>query len=228
MLVCNASGEVLELNRKAQRFYKAEATTPISIFESFTGPTAAALRQLLELRQPQCQTFPAVSFLPSGALRMVVDLSVARLDREHWLLTLKDATRRWRMESHVHRLLTALDATPDVLFLTDSEYRITYVNAAFQSVTGYSIQDALGQKAELLRAPASREKVREYMAAVEEGRDWAGELLNRRRDGSEYPVESSIAPICDGQGKLIGFMACEREAGKPLSRAPDDMVEAAG
>ena len=91
------------------------------------------------------------------------------------------------MESHVNRLMTALDATPDVFFLTDTDYKITYVNGAFQTVTGHTIEESLGRSAEFLRAPEDHEKVSQYIRSIESGADWMGELTNVRADGTTYP-----------------------------------------
>jgi PAS domain S-box-containing protein len=115
------------------------------------------------------------------------------------------------MESHVNRLMTALDATPDVFFLTDADYRITYVNGAFQNVTGHTVEDSLGRSAEFLRAPEDRDKIGQYIRAVETGADWVGELRNIRRDGTEYPVEAIVSPIYDRHGELLGYVCCERD-----------------
>ena len=138
-LICAFAGEIVAANRKAiqlLRFNPATATAPSLVFE-FLNPDASAqvadwLRS--ELKQPQ--PAHAVTFVSGGEARHLVDLRLAPLDEGFSLITLRDASRRWRMESHVQRLLTAVDATPDVVFLADREFRLTFVNAAFQAVTG--------------------------------------------------------------------------------------------
>jgi PAS domain S-box-containing protein len=107
--------------------------------------------------------------------------------------------------------MAAVDSTQDVIFLADASFKITFVNAAFQTVTGFTIEEALGHTADFLRARSSRPKVQEYLHCVAEGLDWKGELLNRRNDGSEYPVEATIAPIFDKQGACLGYAAFERD-----------------
>ncbi|MGN6384972.1 MAG: PAS domain S-box protein [Verrucomicrobiota bacterium] len=212
VLICTAEGAIRDLNKRARKCLEhASITTQGCIFEAFTLPTREKLKVWFARRPTLSETFSSLSFIPSGHLRMIVDLLICPLDGDHWLLTLKDASRRWRMESHVHRLMTAMDATPDVFFLTDADYKITYVNAAFQNVTGFSIEDTLGRGAEFLRAPSDQNLVARYIAAVEAGADWVGEIKNVRRDGSEYPVEASISPIYDRTGELLGYVSCERD-----------------
>src|SRR5262245_13235009 len=212
LIVCSRNGEVSELNQRAQKLFESAGFGRQSnIFNALAGPTVQRLKSILERASKYPEQLSSISFLPYAPLRMVVDLVVARLDGEHWLITVKDASRRWRMESHVHRLMTALDATADVFFLTDADYRITYVNAAFQTVTGHTIEETLGRTAEFLRAPDDRGKVEEYIGAIEGGTDWVGELKNIRRDGSTYPVEATVSPIYDRNGDLLGYVSCERD-----------------
>ena len=143
-----------------------------------------------------------------------MDLELTQLDENHTLVTFKDVARRLRLESHVNRLVTAIDATPDVFFLTDAECRITFVNPAFHNATGYDIESVLDRPDGFLRAPSESEKVRAYLEQVSQGREWIGELINVRSDGTPYQVESTISPICDMTGRFIGYVACERDITK--------------
>ncbi len=223
-MVCTRGGEICEQNPRARKLFESANWDPKArIFEAVTGPAAAKLKAALERDGRFPDQLSSIDFLPTGPLRMVVDLMVARLDGEHSLVTIKDASRRWRMESHVHRLMTALDATADVFFLTDADYRITYVNAAFQNVTGHTIEDTLGQSAEFLRAPRDRGKVQGYIEAIEQGGDWIGELTNVRRDGTTYPVEATVSPIYDRNGARIGYVSCERDI-SAKKRLQEDLV----
>jgi len=107
--------------------------------------------------------------------------------------------------------VAAVDSTSDVFFLTDAELKLTFVNAAFQNVTGHTIEEALGRTADFLRAPSETAKIQEYVAKISAGEDWTGELINQRADGIKYPVEAVISPIHDRHGKMIGYVACERD-----------------
>jgi PAS domain-containing protein len=74
-----------------------------------------------------------------------VDLEIIPLADTHALVVFKDTSRRLRLESHVRRLITAIDATPEVFFITDADFRITFANPAFQITTGYSVEEVLGR-----------------------------------------------------------------------------------
>ncbi|HEY1171418.1 MAG TPA: PAS domain S-box protein [Verrucomicrobiae bacterium] len=209
--VCRSNGEVVEANRRAREFFPCPPGERLNLLDLLTDQVAARVRGILARRRDHQESISGVSLLTHGRLTLIADLVLTPLGPTCALLTLRDATRRWRMESHMQRLATAIDSTSDVFYLTDAECRITFVNAAFQDVTGHSIEDALGRDSNFLRAEHQEKTVKEYLKAVQGGRDWSGELVNVRSDGSTYPVAATISPINDRNGEFIGFVANERE-----------------
>ena len=149
--------------------------------------------------------------LQDGAPHALMDLEIVALDGDFNLVVFKDFGNRLRLESHIQRLITAIDATPDVFLVTDADMRITFVNPAFQSLTGYSLEEVLGRTDDFLRAPQQVEKVSAYRAQVSQGIEWIGEFVNRRRNGETYHVESTISPISDFTGHFMGYVVCERD-----------------
>jgi two-component system, cell cycle sensor histidine kinase and response regulator CckA len=214
-VVCDVQGRVVEANRRATQLLGihavADGQVPYPLLQALTPATGRRVAELLKCQPIVPETLTAITLICEGHLGFIADLQLTPLSEEHALVTLRDASRRWRMESHVQRLMTAIDATSDVVFLTDAELKLAFVNAAFQNVTGHTIEDALGRTADFLRAPSEREKVNEYLARVAEGADWKGELINLRSDGTTYPVESVISPIFTKKGVLLGYAAFERD-----------------
>ena len=199
-IVCREDGIAQNINPKAAALFKLKPDLiggDFSIFKILPLPANQKLERLLKNRVPRVETiFSAVIFFDDSASSLM-DLETARLEDGFTLLTFKDATRRLRLESHVQRLITAIDATPDVFLVTDANMRITYVNPAFQSATGYGIEEVIDRSDEFLRAPSEQEKVRAYLDHVTKGLEWIGEFINVRRNGETYQVESTISPISD-------------------------------
>ena len=214
-LICTRNGRVHEINRKGAQLLGIINPTDLSQVSIFDSVSAAAGKRLAEIFQKTnspSETMSAITLLSgAGFVRLIVDLQVTHVGGNFWLIAIKDASRRWRMESHVQRLIAAVDSTTDVFFMTDADLKLTFVNAAFQNVTGHTIEDALGRTADFLRDPLESGKIAEYNKAVHKGDCWTGELVNHRSDGTPYPVESNISPIHDRTGKLLGYVACERD-----------------
>jgi two-component system, cell cycle sensor histidine kinase and response regulator CckA len=214
-VVCRPDGSLTEANRRAIQLLglprQVEDWQEVNLLQHLTTSTGSHLRDLLRRESGRQETMPAVSLLCGHQISLLVDLQATPLGDGYSLVSLKDASRRWRMESHVQRLVTAVDCTPDVVFITDSEFKLAFVNAAFQVVTGHTIEDALGKGTEFLRDTTELPKVTEYLERVASGQDWRGELINRRRDGSTYRVDTTISPIFDNKGAFLGSVALERD-----------------
>ena len=212
--VCRTDGAVDELNQRAARLFNLDPATAagtFSIFKIFSPPADEKIRQVLEHEKRHRDTIHSVTTLRNGMRQAPMDIELIPIGEEHTLVILREASHRLRLESHVQRLVTAIDATPDVFFITDADLRITFVNPAFQSLTGYHIEEVLGRSDEFLRAPAERYKVEAYLNCITQGREWFGELVNVKRNGERYFTETTISPICDIAGRFMGYVACERD-----------------
>ena len=183
----------------------------LSIFDLLDAPAGSKLSQLLKKENACPDRLQFVITQHRDVPATLMDLEFIPLDDQHRLLIFKDSSRRLRLEAHVQRLVTAVDATPDHFLVTDAELRITYVNPAFQSATGYCLEEVLGRSDEFLRAPTEVEKVNAYRDLVSQGREWFGELVNQRRNGELYHVECTVSPIADIADRFMGYVVCERD-----------------
>ena len=213
-MICRPDAIAVQINPKAARQFKlnpAEAAGSFSICSLLSPPADRALRRVLQLRPAYPDKIHSAMILQDGAPHTLMDLEVVALDGDFNLVIFKDFSHRLRLEAHIQRLITAIDATPDVFLVTDAGMKITFVNPAFQSLTGYSLEEVLGRADDFLRAPQQQEKVSAYRAQVSQGQEWIGEFVNRRRNGETYHVESTISPISDFAGHFMGYVVCERD-----------------
>lgn len=212
-LVSASDGSIREANRTAIRLLGLngkEDALP-NLYQMLTSTAAARVAGLLQQHVGSQVTLPAVALMVEGQISLLADLQITPLGQGFSLVTIRDATRRWRMESHVQRLVTAMDATPDVVFLTDVEFRLVFVNPSFLRDTGFSIEEALGRPADFLRAAGQEEQWKDCRERVRAGKEWQGEFVNVRSDGSTYLASVSLAPIFDRKGGFLGCVSFERD-----------------
>ncbi|OGR62789.1 MAG: hypothetical protein A2X31_06670 [Elusimicrobia bacterium GWB2_63_22] len=109
-------------------------------------------------------------------------------------------------------VLESLEQTCETFFITDARGTIVYVNPAFEKLSGYSKQEALGKNASLLKSgEQSAEFYGEMWATLKAGKRWAGRLVNRRKDGTTYIDEQRICPIKDASGAIKYYLALRHD-----------------
>src|ERR1019366_4886580 len=106
----------------------------------------------------------------------------------------------------------ALDAAADAIVITDFKANIVWVNSAFERLTGYAKEEAIGQSTRLLKSGEHRPFFYKSMwNTIRAGRKWQGELVNRRKDGTLYAEEMTINPVRDSSGAITYFVAIKRD-----------------
>jgi PAS domain S-box-containing protein len=110
-----------------------------------------------------------------------------------------------------------LDAAPQAIMLTDTDIdrggpTITYVNAAFERMTGWPAADILGKTPRVLQGPdTDRGIFADLRARLATGERWHGETVNYRRDGQSFIMAWSITPIRDQMGAALAYMAVQED-----------------
>ncbi len=103
---------------------------------------------------------------------------------------------------------------------TDLYGRITYANRKFMEITGYSRDELIGAPHSIIRHPKMpRAAFKEMWDALHRGEDWNGHVVNLTKDGSFYWVHVYITPRCDGEEKIIGYIAARKVPGEQTLQA---------
>jgi two-component system cell cycle response regulator len=103
---------------------------------------------------------------------------------------------------------TALEAAANPIIISKRDGTIIWVNSAFEQLSGYARDEALGQDTRLFKSgKQSRSFYKEMWKTILSGQKWRGELVNRRKDGSMYQEEMTITPVKNGVGKVTHFIA---------------------
>lgn len=123
------------------------------------------------------------------------------------VLAARDSERK-RVEAQARMLSLVVSQSPNPVIITDRDARIEYVNDAFERVTGYKRDEVLGQNPRILRSGKTAPAVYESMwAALAQGKTWQGELINRRKDGSEYVEQAIVSSILQSDGRVTHYLA---------------------
>ncbi|MCX6894584.1 MAG: PAS domain S-box protein [Verrucomicrobia bacterium] len=132
--------------------------------------------------------------------------------RKHCYASTRDITARKQTEQRLRLQGGALEAAANAIVITDREGNIEWVNAAFTTVTGYSVAEVVGKNPRLLKSgkhdPAFYQNLWDTICA---GNAWRGEIINRRQDGSFYTEDIMITPLKDERGEITHFIAVKQD-----------------
>jgi len=120
--------------------------------------------------------------------------------------------KRHKAEASVTRLAMAVEQAAETIMVTDPYGTILYANPAFETTTGYTRSEALGQNPRILKSDQQDAKFyRDMWATLTKGMVWRGHIINKHKDGTLYEEEASIAPVYDAAGKLVNYVAVKRD-----------------
>ena len=120
--------------------------------------------------------------------------------------------QRQRTEEIQRLLTTAVEQAAEGIMITDGRGNIEYVNPAFERITGYTKDEAIGQNSRILQSGYHDQAFyRELWGTIENGDAWEGQLVNRKKDGTLYREEAVISPVKDRTGKIVNYVAVKRD-----------------
>lgn len=97
---------------------------------------------------------------------------------------------------------------------TDTSSRISYANAAFVEVSGFTLEELQGQAHNIVRHPdMPKEAFADMWATLKQGEPWTALVKNRRKDGDHYWVRANAVPVVR-EGQQIGYMSVRTKASR--------------
>jgi diguanylate cyclase (GGDEF)-like protein/PAS domain S-box-containing protein len=118
-----------------------------------------------------------------------------------------DIVKRKQFEAHLQQAATVFDSTADAVSITAPDGSILAINRAFTEITGYTEAEVVGLNLRILQS--GRQSPTFYCdmwdSIVRNGR-WRGELWNKRKNGSVFPVWLTITAVKEPAGNLIQYV----------------------
>lgn len=135
-------------------------------------------------------------------LSILRDISERKAEDEHR----KQAEDRMRLQA------AALESAANSIVITGPDASIQWVNPAFERLTGYSAEEALGKNPHILNSGKHNEAFfRRMWEVIKAGQVWHGEVTNKRKNGNLYVEEMTITPVKDRDGRIIHYVAVKQD-----------------
>jgi PAS domain S-box-containing protein len=146
--------------------------------------------------------------------RTPVDLTATAVEwsgRPATFIICHDISEREEHVTELRRLRRAVEAAGHAVYITDTDGTIEYANPAFEDVTGYPPDEAVGKTPRILRSGEMPDGYYDALwETVTSGDVWREEVVNRRRDGGLYHARQTIAPVTDGE-EVVAYVAIQTD-----------------
>ncbi len=174
-------------------------------------PLAIVLRE-----QRQVMNVEHAIVAPDGELKWLAVNAAPLFDGGGQLMggiaNFRDITARKLAEEQLRKLAQAVEQSPESIVITNLAAEIEYVNRSFTLATGFSFEEAIGQNPRILQSGQTPPETYAAMwDALGQGQPWKGELINKRRDGSEYVEFVIITPLRQPDGRITHYVAVKED-----------------
>lgn len=123
-----------------------------------------------------------------------------------------DITTRKQVEEQLKLLSQSIEQSPVYIVITDKNGAIEYVNPSFTENVGYSITELMGQNPRIWKSGLhDREFYKSMWDTVISGKQWQGEICNKKRNGELYWEKTMISPVADESGKITHFISVKED-----------------
>jgi two-component system, cell cycle sensor histidine kinase and response regulator CckA len=120
--------------------------------------------------------------------------------------TIDDISERKKAEYEIRMLANAIKSISECISITDMEDNIIFVNEAFLKTYGYEREELIGKNISIVRASKNPSKHTEKILSATLSGGWHGELINRRKNEEEFPIQLSSSIINDDYGNPVALI----------------------
>lgn len=121
-----------------------------------------------------------------------------------WLV--EDITERRQLRERMRLLSHTIENLAECVSITDTSNRIIFVNKAFEKAYGYKQEELVDKNISIVSSPNNDQEIINSVlpATLKDG--WQGEILNRRKDGTEFPVYMSSSKVVNENGEVVALV----------------------
>lgn len=164
-----------------------------------------------------------------GSYRYVLDRGFIVVDSDHNPIriigAMQDITRQKEEENRLRLLESVITNANDAVMITDSKPpgdpgpTILYINDAFIKMTGYTREEVIGKNPRFLNGKnTSAEELAKLRTALRSKESCVIELINYRKNGEEFWINMSVAPMADNTGVFTHWIAIQRDVTERKNR----------
>jgi PAS domain S-box-containing protein len=216
LLIDAKTGNIVDANIAASKYYgwtieELENLNVRNISILSEEELLLELNNIQNLKKPQ---FDFIHRLKNGSLRNVeVFSSIIVIDgREYLHSIVHDVTEKKKAEKQISLISKSLEQSPVSVVITDPSGKLQYVNTKFTKITGYTFDEAIGKNPNILKSGEQSDNFYKLMwQTISSGKEWSGELHNRKKNGELYWESVVISSLVDSNGKITNYIGIKED-----------------
>jgi len=128
-----------------------------------------------------------------------------------WSLV-EDISESKAAEDKLRKLSRAIEQAGESVIITDKQGTIEYVNSSFTKITGYLAEEVLGKNPRVLKSGNQNpEYYTRLWKTITSGKVWQRAIVDRRKDGTQYPALMTISPILNEGGEVTHYVSVQQD-----------------
>jgi len=220
--VCTTKIKILNINKQYLKLHKAKSKKKFmsNIFSVFTDVSRNVFKEsmsTLASGEVGFESETEIKTLTKEVRKVYLKLKINKIkgkdiDSTHGSIALFDITARKKAEAKLKFLSDITKQSSTSIIATDLDFKITWVNDAFEDSHGYSFEEVVGRTPGFLNVePLSDNIQKEIYETVSKGKTYQSVVLNRKTDGTIFHCGIKVFPIFDTEGKIISYSSLQSD-----------------
>jgi PAS domain S-box-containing protein len=216
LIIDSDTGNILEANEAAARFYgwTVGELTSMNISQINILSPKEISNEMKQAGKPANTHLDFKHRVADGSIRDVEVYSsrITAHGKELMHSIIHDVTEKKSAEKQLKLLSRSVEQSPVSIIITDTSGKIEYVNPGFQRISGYSLEEVKGQTPRFLKSGYHPPEFYKYLwSTILSGKDWSGELRNKRKNGELYWINAVISPVLNSRGEVTNFVSIRED-----------------
>ncbi|MDQ6970514.1 MAG: bacteriohemerythrin [Mariprofundus sp.] len=201
IITCDKTFIITDINPSTEALFRLDKTAAIgqSLSDLLTDIDNKALNARFETQASK-----------SDHTKFSVEASISNIsfdEFEGYICFIRDVSAYKKAAENIQKLSQAIEQAGESIIIANRAGVIEYVNTAFTKLTGYSTAEAIGNTPRILKSGNQDDAFYQQMwQTITHGEIWQNKVVERRKDGSFFPVILTIAPITNNEGIITHFV----------------------
>jgi len=136
----------------------------------------------------------------------------------------RDISERKKAEEKIEQLSFIVESISEAVIMTNTDRDIVYANRAAERMLGYTAEEMIGSKASVFfeGVPGNPPNLADDIARQASLQPWAGEIFERRKDGTVFPIQIRMDVVRDKMDRVVGYVGVSQNISQ-RKKAEDEL-----